>query len=79
MSKSGLFAPTQAMPTSKCPYGVSPIEVSKVGELTNVLDDLLKQIKAKVLHLEANRSKLFEKLIRLIFSMEDCHILALEA
>jgi TPP-dependent trihydroxycyclohexane-1,2-dione (THcHDO) dehydratase len=53
------------MPRRKSPYGVSPTKVSKVGELTNVLDDLLKQTKAKVLHLEANRSKLSEKLIGL--------------
>jgi hypothetical protein len=66
------------MPTSKCPYGVSPTKVSKVGELTNVLDDLLKQTKAKVLHLKANKNKLSEKLIGLKFSMEDRHVPALE-
>jgi hypothetical protein len=79
MSKYMLSTLTKGMPIGKCPHGVSPTKVLKVGELTNVLDDLLKWTKAKVLHLEAERNKLSEKLIGLQFNMEECHVLALQA
>lgn len=79
MSKYLLYVLAKGMPIGKCPHGVSPTKVLKVGELTNVLDDLLKWTKAKVLHSEAERNKLSEKLIGLQFSMEKCCVLALQA
>jgi hypothetical protein len=49
-----------------------------VGDFHKFLDDLLKLSKAKVLHLKPARTKLFEKLVRLKFNMEDCQIATLE-
>jgi hypothetical protein len=56
MKTYGLSTLAEIMPTRKCSYGVSPTKVSKVGELTNVLDHLLKRTKVKVLQLEAKKT-----------------------
>jgi hypothetical protein len=52
-------------PTGLCPYGILPIEFTKVGKLHVFLGDLLKWSNAKVLCMEIERSRLFEKIIRL--------------
>jgi hypothetical protein len=49
-----------------------------VGDFHKFFDDLLKLSKAKVLHLKVARTKLFEKLIRFKFNMEDRQIATLE-
>jgi hypothetical protein len=52
-------------------YGILPMEFTKVGEIHVFLVDLLKQSNTKVLHMETEKTRLSEKLIRLQFNMED--------
>jgi hypothetical protein len=54
-----------------CPYGVLEIVMTKISEVHNHVQELIKWCKFKILHLEAKRTKLFDKLIGLRFNMED--------
>ncbi len=57
--------------TSRCPYGILPVEFMKIGEIHIFLFYLLKWSNAKVLHMETKKTSLPEKLIGLQFNMED--------
>ncbi len=43
----------------------------KISEVHNFVQELIKQCKSKILHLEVDRTKLSNKLVGLKFNMED--------
>jgi hypothetical protein len=62
-----------------CSYGVSIIDVTRVEEVYFLVQDLLKQCKSKIINQELKRTKFFEKLVGLKFSMEDRRATTLDA
>jgi uncharacterized protein (UPF0335 family) len=53
--------------------------MSKVTEVHDLVHKLLQQYNKKILHLEVEKTKLFEKLIKLKFSMEDQKAITFDA
>jgi uncharacterized protein (UPF0335 family) len=53
--------------------------MSKVIKVHDLVHKLLQQYNKKILHLEVEKTKLFEKLIKLKFSMEDQKAITFDA
>ncbi len=62
-----------------CPYHVLDTNMSKVTKVHDLVHKLLQQRNKKILDLEVEKTKLFEKIIKLNFSMEDQKTTTLDA
>lgn len=56
---------------AQCPYGVSPMDLSKVEILQALLYQLALHVQIRIKCVEDEKIQLFEKLIGLRFNMED--------
>lgn len=62
-----------------CPYVISNRTMTKVSDVHVLVQEFIKQCKSKVSHVKVKKTKLFKKLLRLNFNMDDRRVVTLDA